>query len=71
LHIPAAASPIIASVFDLPKIGRQYFGLPTTDGKTNHDASSPENSALRIPDPSSMTNVLAPLVFQKSDHILN
>jgi hypothetical protein len=66
LHRPAAPSPINAFMFDLPKIGSQYFVFQTTDGKTNNDVLSP---ALHISDPSSIANVLAPLIIQKSDHI--
>jgi len=39
----------------MPTIMLSYLGLPTIDGKDDLGASSPDNPALHIPDPLSIT----------------
>ena len=39
----------------MPTMMFSYLGLPTTEGKDDRGASSPDNPALHIPDPLSIT----------------
>jgi hypothetical protein len=42
-------------LFAMPAITGVYFGVPTIAGKQVFGPSSPENPALHIPDPLSIT----------------